>query len=271
MEFSIIVPAFNEEDYLGTTLHAVQAASMELSAHSEDVDVELIVVDNNSGDATAAIVRDKGAQVVHEPVQGIARARNTGARHAGGDVLIFVDADVLMTPELLRVIHTALDDPDCIGGGVDVDYRARRLFVGLYSLAWRLLGRLTGMVQGATQFCRKSAFDQVGGYDENVWMGEDVDFYWTLRKLTKRTRSTIRFIRNPPVCPSTRRFDKWPLWKTLLWTNPLFISLFRRRKPMWRSWYSHPVRYVSCYRVSFVIPDTMAKPCLLSAYQYNPS
>ena len=98
------------------------------------------------------------------------------------------------------------------------------------------------MVQGATQFCRKSAFDQVGGYDENVWMGEDVDFYWTLRKLTKRTRSTIRFIRNPPVCPSTRRFDKWPLWKTLLWTNPLFISLFRRRKPMWRSWYSHPVR-----------------------------
>ena len=137
MEFSIIVPAFNEEDYLGTTLHAVQAASMELSAHSEDVDVELIVVDNNSGDATAAIVRDKGAQVVHEPVQGIARARNTGARHAGGDVLIFVDADVLMTPELLRVIHTALDDPDCIGGGVDVDYRARRLFVRLYLLAWR--------------------------------------------------------------------------------------------------------------------------------------
>ena len=137
MEFSIIVPAFNEEDYLGTTLHAVQAASMELSAHSEDVDVELIVVDNNRGDATAAIARDKGAQVVHEPVQGIARARNTGARHAGGDVLIFVDADVLMTPELLRGIHTALDDPDCIGGGVDVDYRARRLFVRLYLLAWR--------------------------------------------------------------------------------------------------------------------------------------
>ena len=189
-----------------------KAASIELSAHSEDVDVELIVVDNNSGDA---IARDK----VHEPVQGIARARNTGARHAGGDVLIFVDADVLMPPELLRVIRTALDDPDCICGGVDVDCRARRLLVRPYLLAWRLLGRLTGMVQGTTQFCLKSAFDQVGGYDETVWMGEDVDFYWTLRKLTKRTRSTIRFVRNPTVYPSTRRFDKWPLWKTLLWTN----------------------------------------------------
>ena len=159
MKFSIIVPAFNEEAYLGSTLDAIQAGSMELSTHSEDVDVGLIVVDNNSRDATTAIAQDKGAQVVHEPVQGIARARNTGARHAGGDVLIFVDADVLMSPELLRVIRTAMDDPDCIGGGVDVDYRARRLFVRLYLLAWRLLGRLTGMVQRATQFCRKSAFD----------------------------------------------------------------------------------------------------------------
>ena len=155
MKFSIILPAFNEEAYIGSTLDAIQAASMELSAHSEDVGVELIVVDNNSGDATAAVARDKGAEVIHEPVQGIARARNTGARHAGGDVLIFVDADVLMPPELLRVIHTALDDPDCIGGDVDVDCRARRLFVRLYLLAWRLVGRLTGMVQGTTQFCRK--------------------------------------------------------------------------------------------------------------------
>ena len=175
-------------------------------------------------------------------MQGIARARNTGARHAGGDVLIFVDADVLMSPELLRVIRTAMDDPDCIGGGVDVDYRARRLFVRLYLLAWRLLGRLTGMVQGATQFCCKSAFDQVGGYDENVWMGEDVDFYWALKKLAKRTRAKVARIDNPPVRPSTRRFDKWPLWKTLLWTNPVFISLFRRRKSLWKGWYSHAVR-----------------------------
>ena len=157
-------------------------------------------------------------------------------------MLVFVDADVIIPPELLGVIRTTLDDPDCIGGGVDVDYRPRRLLVRLYLRVWRLLGRATGMAQGATQFCRKSAFEHVGGYDEKVWMGEDVDFYWGLKKLAKRTRAKVALITDPPVFPSTRRFDKWPLWKILLWTNPLFISLFRRRKSLWEGWYSRPVR-----------------------------
>ena len=118
----------------------------------------------------------------------------------------------------------------------------RRLSVRLYLRAWRALARLNGMVQGATQFCRKCVFDEVGGYDEKVWIGEDVDFYWGLKRLAKRTGRTVRFIRHPRVRPSCRRFDKWPLWKTLVWTNPLFIWLFRRRKAAWKDWYSRAVR-----------------------------
>ena len=122
-------------------------------------------------------------------------------------------------------------DPNSIGGGVDVDYRPRRLFVSLYLRAWRLLGDLTGMVQGAAQFCRQSDFEQVSGYDETAWIGEDVDFYWSLERLARESRRTVRLIRDSRVRPSCRRFDKWPLWKILLWTNPVFIVLFRRRKP----------------------------------------
>ena len=85
---------------------------------------------------------------------------------------------------------------------------------------WRVLARLTGMAQGATQFCRRSVFEQVGGYDEGAWIGEDVDFYWSLKKLAKRSNRTVRFIRNMRVRPSSRRFDKWPIWKILIWTNP---------------------------------------------------
>ena len=245
MNVTIIVPALNEEAYLAPTLKSIHAAAgylRERSAADSDVDIEVIVVNNDSRDGTAAVARQHGATVVHEPVRNIARARNTGARHAAGDLLVFVDADVTVPPALLHGIAGTMRDPSCFGGGVDVDYRPRRLVVRLYLHAWRLLGRLTGMVQGATQFCRKSAFEGIGGYDESVWIGEDVDFYRALRRLARQERGAVRLIRQPRVQPSCRRFDAWPLWRTLIWTNPLFIALFRRWRAAWPGWYSDPVR-----------------------------
>ena len=113
----------------------------------------------------------------------------------------------------------------------------------LYLRAWRLLSSLTGIAQGATQFCLKSTFDEVGGYDEKTWIGEDADFFWALKKLRQaHGAARFRFIEHPRVQASSRRFDKWPLWKILLWTNPLFIALFRRRKAFWSGWYSRAVR-----------------------------
>lgn len=239
MNLTIIVPAFNEETYLPSTLESIQTAVAHLRTR---VNIDMIVVDNNSEDETAAIARERGAKIVHEPIQGVARARNTGARHAEGDVLVFVDADVIVPPNLLDAIYAAMSDPNCVGGAVDVDYQPRRLSMRLYLYAWRLLARLTGMAQGATQFCRQCVFQEVGGYDEKAWIGEDVDFYRGLKKFAKVKMCTVRFIRSPRVQPSCRRFDKWPTWRVLIWTNPLFIALFRRRKKVWSGWYSHAVR-----------------------------
>ena len=241
MNLSVIIPAFNEADYLPATLESIQQTSEHLKARA-DVDVEVIVVDNNSTDDTAEIAESTGARVVRESVQSIGRARNCGASAAQGDVLVFVDADVTVPATLLEAVHEAMSGPACIGGGVEVEYRPRRLVIRLYLRCWRLLARLTGMVQGATQFCRRSAFEAVGGYDENVWIGEDVDFFWSLKKLAKEKRQSVDVIRNPKVLPSTRRFDKMPVWKVLLFTNPLFIALFRRWKAAWSGWYRLPVR-----------------------------
>ncbi|MCE2458901.1 MAG: glycosyltransferase [Dehalococcoidia bacterium] len=241
MNLSIIIPAFNEVDYLPATLDSIRRASERLRDRA-DVGVEVIVVDNNSTDDTTAVAEDQGATVVGEPVQGIGRARNCGASVAEGDVLVFVDADVIVPVTLLEVVHEVMSDPGCIGGGVDVEYRPRRLVIRLYLRCWRQLARLTGMVQGATQFCRRSAFDAVGGYDESVWIGEDVDFLWSLKKLARGTGQRVQVVRKPRVLPSTRRFDKMPVWKVLLFTNPLFIALFRRWKAAWADWYKRPVR-----------------------------
>ncbi|MDE3001187.1 MAG: glycosyltransferase [Gemmatimonadota bacterium] len=241
LRLTVIIPAFNEEAYLAATLDSIRAAAERLATGSNAC-VETIVVDNNSVDGTADIARASGAKVVFEPVQGISRARNTGARHAAGDVLVFIDSDVFVPRDLLQTIHHAMGDPQCIGGGVDIDYRPQRLGVRLYLGAWRLFGRVTGIVQGAAQFCRRSIFEQTGGYDESVWMGEDVDFYWTLNRLARSTGRKVSLVREPRVQPSCRRFDKWPVWKIIVWTNPLFIALFRRWKRVWTGWYVDPVR-----------------------------
>ncbi len=241
MRLSIIVPAFNEAEYLPATLDALEVAATRL-LDGADGSVETIVVDNNSTDRTAAAALVGGATVVHEPEQGIARSRNTGARHAGGDVLVFVDADVIAPPTFLQAIHAVMSDPACLGGAVDVDYQPRRRFARLYLRAWRLLARLAGLAQGAAQFCRASAFEETGGYDETAWIGEDVDFFWSLKRLARETGRRVAFIRQPRVRPSTRRFDTWPPWRVLVWTNPLFIALLRRRKAVWRGWYTHEVR-----------------------------
>ena len=241
MKLSVVIPAYNEEAYLPATLGAIAAAADALDS-SCGVRVETIVVDNHSTDATAAVAANMGAGVVAEPEQGIARARNAGARHATGDVLVFVDADAIVPPSLLEKIHRRMQDLACVGGGVDVHYCPNRLSIRVYLRLWRFLARRLEMVQGATQFCRRSAFDAVGGYDETAWIGEDVDFFWALSKLAKRNKGTVELIRHPRVRASSRRFDRWPVWKTLLWTSPVIIALFRRRRWAWGGWYSRPVR-----------------------------
>jgi predicted glycosyltransferase involved in capsule biosynthesis len=98
------------------------------------------------------------------------------------------------------------------------------------------------MKQGATQFCLKTAFQEIGGYNESLYMGEDVEFYWRLTKLAKQKKGHLFFIESPKVKTSSRRFNGMSLWKTILLTHPLFISLTSKRKRFWKDWYETPVR-----------------------------
>ena len=114
-------------------------------------------------------LESKGATVVvTEDVQGISRARGyTGMRHARMVMFLYLSTLTFLIPEsLVLEIYSVMSDPICVGGGVDVDYHPKRHIMRLYLGVWRVLGRLTDMVQGSTQFCRKEVFEEVGGYDE---------------------------------------------------------------------------------------------------------
>jgi len=238
---SVIIPAFDEERYLPATLQAVENSALLLRSR-DGVNAEVIVVDNNSTDATATVARSLGAHVVAESEHNIARVRNRGAATAQGKVLVFLDADTHMPEELLQRIHQVFAAQGCVGGAVDTEYRPKKRSIRVYLGLWRLLGRAAGMAQGATQFCLRDTFTALGGYDESLFMGEDVDFYTRMRRHARRVGGSIRFIDELKVIPSCRRFDQWALWRTLVWTNPLVIAPLRHARSMWRGWYDAPLR-----------------------------
>ncbi|NNE90873.1 MAG: glycosyltransferase [Verrucomicrobiales bacterium] len=235
---SIIIPAFNEEKILGETLDSIFD-----SANRCDADCELIVVDHASTDGTTDIAKSKGARVTEEQSQGnISRVRNTGAKAATGEILVFVDADVSWPPEVLPRIFEEMKSGNCRGGALDTDYRSKRFLNRTYVRFWRVFGRLFGMAQGATQFCDAETFRALGGYDEAVFMGEDVEFFWRLCRAAKKSGGSVKRIDDVRVIPSCRKIDQWPFWKTLLLTNPLICLIFSRLRKPWGGWYKTPTR-----------------------------
>lgn len=238
MKVSVVIPAYNEERRLPETLARVVRA-LSVAARPSEV----IVVDNDSTDATRRIAEGFGAQVFLETERNISRVRNTGAGVATGDVLIFVDADTLVPETLFRHIAAVMEDGRCFGGAVAVEYEEfERRWMRYYLAGWKFWGTVFGMAQGAGQFCRKSVFERLGGYDPTIFVGEDVEFYWRLSRFARRNGGRVRFVEQPKVITSARRFDRMSLWKTLLLTHPFFIRLAWRKKSFWKDWYDRAVR-----------------------------
>ncbi len=238
MSISIIIPAYNEEEYLPETLKRIGKALSVVVCPSE-----VIVVDNDSEDETKHIATSLGAKVLSESERNISKVRNTGAENSTGDILVFVDADTLVPDSLIQKIVATMEDEKCFGGAVSVAYQnLQRRWAKFYLLGWKFWEVIFNTKQGATQFCRRKVFSELGGYDESLYVGEDVEFYWRLSKLAKQKRGFVSFVENPKVVTSARRFNKMRWWKTILLTNPLFIALVWKRKGFWKDWYEKAVR-----------------------------
>ena len=183
MRISIVVPAFNEERILGETLHWIQ--SLYLAFLWRRWAIELIVCDNNSTDRTPDVARSEGATVVFEPINQIARARNRGARAATGDWLIFVDADSRPSAGLFEAVAGQIESGACVGGGatVSMDTTSSAAHAALY--LWNLLSRSLHLVAGAFVFCQTSAFWEIGGFSNELFVCEDIDISLRLNRLAQ--------------------------------------------------------------------------------------
>lgn len=128
---SVIIPAHDEAGYIGTCLEALLA--------SRDVCLQVIVVANACTDATAALARRLDVTVIETPAPGKLHALNLGDAHATGEVLAYLDADVVVSPDLMARLETALagDRPRYASGSPVVT--ARSAFSRAYARFWSRL------------------------------------------------------------------------------------------------------------------------------------
>jgi glycosyltransferase involved in cell wall biosynthesis len=174
---SFIVPAHDEARLIARTI-----ASMHAAARALAVSYEIVVVDDASSDRTGEIAHAHGARVVRIEARHIAASRNAGGRAARGRFLVFVDADTLATPEALRAALDAMSR-GAIGGGCVPRFDGRvPAYARAMMLAFAALARATRTVGGCFIFCRRSAYDATGGWDERLFAAEDVAMVVALKR-----------------------------------------------------------------------------------------
>ena len=209
MKLSVIVPAFNEEKLIAACLESIHAA---LSANARpDFETEVIVVDNNSTDRTAAIARDDGARVVFEPVNQISRARNAGARVASGDWFLFVDADSFPSAELVGDVLELIDKNRVVGCGSKVCMRPMPLYGHVLVGLWHTVSILFRWAAGSFVVCRAEAFRELDGFSENMYAAEEIDFSIRLRRWGKRRGLKFTILRRHPLKTSNRKIHLYGL------------------------------------------------------------
>lgn len=203
MYLSIIIPAFNEARLIEQTLRSV-TTSLAANAGS-GFSSEVIVVDNNSTDNTAELSRQAGARVIFEPINQIGRARNAGAAQATGEWLLFLDADSLLSPELLADIQRMIESRKYVGCGSTLRMEGLPWWANLTLQFWTGISILCRWAAGALVVCRRDAFQDVGGFDQELYALDEIRLSKQLKQWGRRHSLQFTILTKHPLDTSSRK------------------------------------------------------------------
>jgi glycosyltransferase involved in cell wall biosynthesis len=200
---SFIIPAYNEEEWMPLSIGAIRNT---MSSMGEPY--EIIVANDASSDATASIAEELGAKVVAVSFRQIAATRNAGATQARGEFFFFIDADSMVSREVideaLRHLRAGVAGGGCLPRYDDIPLWGRVAF--WLAMALALMLRQPG---GSCLFCTRNAFEKVGGFSEKLYVAEDAVFVNDLKRVGKFVMLT------KGVITSARKLKTHSLWALL--------------------------------------------------------
>ncbi len=184
---SIVIPAYNEEEYVEDLLRSIKAQTYK--------NYEIIGVDSYSTDKTKEILEKYGAKVVETPKSNISFARNAGINEARGSIIGLIDADYILDKKVFQEVVKVFDD-DEKGSIVCVEPKPRMSRKGLRKRDWlkfKMLNFSIYLYKKASfrtlvpaaygcDFLRVSAIDKAGVFNEEIDVSEDKEFYARLRR-----------------------------------------------------------------------------------------
>jgi len=194
---SIIIPAFNEEKYLPRLLDSIKKQTYK--------NYEIIIADADSKDNTRKIAKRYGCKIIKGGIPAV--GRNSGAKAAKGDMLLFMDADSVIREKFLESALNEIKTRKLDTTGVyiypDTNRLLDHIFLGIYNLLLFSTQFYYPHAVGSGIFCRKRLHEEVKGFDRNVKLGEDADY-------VKRCGKTgnFRMLRTVKLCFSMRRYKK---------------------------------------------------------------
>lgn len=217
---SIIIPAHNEEKYLGDTLRSLRAQTYPY--------FEVIVVANGCTDGTVDVARPHCDRVIDLPERGLGKARNTGAAKARGELLVFLDADTSLERHALEEIATQLS-PQHSSATLKGRPDRRKLSYSLLYVFKNLLHRFAlHCGSSGVICCWRDQFKGVAGFDEALNVRENSDL---IRRLARF--GPYRFIGRAAAVTSMRRYERVGAargaWEWLkIWAQSLTSDLHHR-------------------------------------------
>ena len=218
MKLSFVIPAYNEENYVGICLESV---FREIKA--SDFDVEVIVVNNASKDRTKEVALGyPGVKVVDEFEKGLVRARRAGYLASTGDIIANVDSDATLPEGWLKKVFAQFEkDPELVALSGPYIYpemsKTVNFFVALYyrvgymgHLFNHYVLKSGAVLQGGNFIVRRTAMEKIGGFDTSIeFYGEDTDVARRIQRVGR-----VNFTFDLPMYTSSRRFDGDGFFKT---------------------------------------------------------